>query len=74
MSDKPDRGTINDWTFNSNKFGGYITGIFVDHPRFAGKFGHTSQLVNWNFENMTVETLNSKYVLGTKHQEKKSLC
>ena len=44
-----------------------IVGTFVDHPEFAGRHGHTSQVleeVEMNDGTIEIETLNSRYTLN----------
>lgn len=64
---KPHRGTINDWRKHpvvGEAVQGYIIlGEFVDHPRFMGKRGHTSLVLQHDGDE--IETLNSRYTLGT---------
>ena len=40
-----------------------IVGTFLDHPRLAGREGHTSLVVKHNHKTGYIETLNSRYKL-----------
>lgn len=62
---KPHRGRIAGWKKTPwqepNSLGFCIEGTFLDHPRFAGRFCHTSNVVAINGNE--VETRNSRYTL-----------
>jgi hypothetical protein len=62
MSEKPHFGRIDQWQIVSY-FGGkkLILGKFLDHPRLAGRSGHTSDIIKRNGNE--VETRNSRYTL-----------
>lgn len=61
---KPHYGKLDAW--NKRKEGAihFFTGMFVDHPRFAGKYGHTSYMVSHDEDTGEIETRNSRYTLG----------
>lgn len=63
---KPHKGTIDDWCLLPVVFGKHhiITGVFRDHPEFAGRSGHTSAVVSVNLETGEAETRNSRYTLA----------
>jgi hypothetical protein len=62
---KPYKGSISFWKIEIIPEGKYISGVYVDHPTFAGRMGHTSLIVNMKDmeEYWEVETLNSHYRL-----------
>lgn len=62
MRYKPHKGRIDHWEKHEVEGKYFFTGIFKDHPKFKGNWGHTSMVVAQN-EN-EVETLNSRYTLG----------
>src|SRR4051812_45481750 len=68
---KPHKGTLNGWFEQpcGDEYGlGYlIRGRFMDHPDFAGQFGHTSYVVKR--DSNEIETRNSRYTLGTPYVE-----
>jgi hypothetical protein len=59
---KPHLGTIKGQISDHNGHK-IIWGKFVDHPHFAGRFGHTSYIVKHNEATGEVETRNSRYTL-----------
>lgn len=70
--EKPFKGTLVNWTIrkfakaNHEHLGYYITGVFVDHPVFRGRYGHTSMVVKESLLDdgtIEIETLNSRYHL-----------
>jgi len=69
---KPFKGIIEGWRRVRISRGRYIIGgWFVDHPEFAGKFGHTSYIVHHNEATGELETRNSRYSLGKEMKEAK---
>lgn len=65
MSDpieKPYRGKLEMWRRVICPVGYYYVGLFVGHPRYNGKRGHTSMVVHES--GSSIETLNSRYSLG----------
>jgi hypothetical protein len=73
---KPHNGTIRNWyrahfdkaeTENYYKedvgLGYMIRGKFLDHPYYAGQFGHTSWVMSFDEETGEIETRNSRYTL-----------
>lgn len=72
MREKPFKGTIENWRKVRIAPGIHvIEGDFVDHPQFAGKFGHTSYIVRHDEATGELETRNSRYLLGEKAGEMK---
>lgn len=65
---KPHKGTLTNWTkveLPLAKGLGYIvTGVFKDHPDFAGEYGRTSYLVKHDEATGEIETRNSRYTLA----------
>jgi hypothetical protein len=67
---KTNHGRIVNWEFvKANRpldgLSLYVTGVFMDHPRLAGRQGHTSMIVKAVFKDggAEIETMNSKYTL-----------
>jgi hypothetical protein len=60
---KPHKGSLKGWKRYEHGDKVCIWGTFVDHPHFAGLYGHTSYIVSHNEETGEVETLNSRYTL-----------
>lgn len=71
MRYKPHLGKLEFWERQYHgeiKNGEYcIIGLFQGHPKFTGRWGHTSQVIS-EHEN-EIETLNSRYTLGTPKLE-----
>lgn len=70
MSEKPHKGTLNDWRevplpyeVGEVCLGYIITGTFQGHERFDGYYGRTSYVVKR--EENEIETRNNRYTLGT---------
>lgn len=66
MIEKPFHGRIKDWArlrSTDRGLGYLIIGEFLDHPKFAGKQGHTSYIVKHDEETGEIETRNSRYLL-----------
>lgn len=68
---KPHKGTLLHWELHKvleplNGLTVYATGIFADHPEFAGHHGHTSMIKSMKFANgkAEIETMNSRYTLA----------
>lgn len=59
---KPHKGTIDNWRIIPAGDRLIVAGKFVDHPQFAGMYGHTSWIVD--VDGFEVETRNSRYTLG----------
>lgn len=73
---KPYRGKIVYGATAEYPDGYIILGQFVNHPRFAGNYGHTSLIV-WEQphhpgEDYDVETLNSRYRIISRAIEQES--
>jgi hypothetical protein len=69
--EKPFNGTLTNWSraYVTDEGLGYIVvGIFVDHPQFAGRAGHTSWVVKYDEETGEIETRNSRYKLEGPEQ------
>lgn len=70
---KPHKGKISNWakreTISQKGLGYYIIGKFVDHPDFAGDFGHTSYVVAHDEVTGEIETRNSRYTLVDPRKE-----
>lgn len=66
-TDKAFKGSIKNWSKRhccpDHGLGYIIEGEFVDHPRFAGAYGHTSWVVSHDPSTGHIETRNSRYVL-----------
>ncbi len=67
---KPHRGRISGARKHDTLAGSYYTGMFLDHPRFAGRTGHTSLVVKDDCDiprhrndSYEIETLNSRYTI-----------
>lgn len=71
MDSKPFKGSIRDWKIVKNAYGEYIVGLFDSHPEFAGRYGHTSQIVSKKDcgAHWEIETLNSQYWLYFSDEE-----
>lgn len=67
---KPHRGIIDEWRFVEQVKGHpFVLGRFRNHP-YLGKHGgysHTSEVVKVDKETGEIETLNSRYTLGTPY-------
>ncbi len=69
-SGKPHRGSLEHWRrmdcIADVGLGYYVVGLFVGHPQFSEKYGHTSYVVAHDGDQ--IETLNSRYTLvGDEH-------
>lgn len=66
--EKPHKGKIESWQRKECErgLGYYITGRFVDHPQFAGEWGHTSWVEK--HDGQEIETRNSRYTLVGEEQ------
>jgi hypothetical protein len=60
---KPHLGSIRDWTIREYGDNKMAWGTFVDHPDFAGHYGHTSYIVKHDKDTGEIETSNSRYTL-----------
>ena len=67
---KPHKGRIAGAVLHETPTGDYYTGKFLDHPQFAGKYGHTSILIKdnrdvprHNRDSYEIETFNSRYTI-----------
>lgn len=64
---KPFMGNLQNWQFKkcapAYGLGFYVTAVFDGHPRFHGRFGHTSWVEKFDRETMEIETRNSVYKL-----------
>lgn len=63
---KPHKGEIKYWTkveCDAPGLGYIITGRFMDHPRFAMMWGHTSWVVAHDEKTGEIETRNTRYTL-----------
>lgn len=68
---KPYNGKFDNWTLRTNPIMDgttqrWLVGYFVDHPRYGGKGGHTSLLLQMDPHDGWCETMNSVYSLGSK--------
>lgn len=70
MSNKPHKGQLENWSLvrSARALDGltfYATGMFVNHPRFAGTSGYTSMIKSIKFKDggAEIETMNSRYTL-----------
>jgi hypothetical protein len=59
---KPYKGRITGWSLTRFGLKTIVTGLFVDHPQFAGQRGHTSYVVSLDRYGQ-LETRNSRYLL-----------
>lgn len=58
---KPYLGILDKWVRREIPAGVYYECLFINHPVFGGRYGHTSMVVAE--EGLEIETLNSRYTL-----------